>query len=225
MSHPAPFSEPIVKRLDRLVRAEAKRVGFLEVLDPFAGVGRIHRMHRPGYVETTGIEIEAEWADVHELTIHGDLFDVVKRWRGRRKFDVIATSPTYGNRFSDHHTPKDASRRHGYAHDLGRMPTSGSSGVLPWGPRYWQFHADAYRALLSVTKPGGLGLFNVSDFVRHKEIVPAVQWHLGALYGAGWAMETNERPVLIATRRMRHGANHDARVGHEVILRVRRPAS
>lgn len=224
MSHPAPFSDPIVKRLDRLVRAEAKKVGFVNVLDPFAGVGRIHRLHRPGYVETTGIEIEPEWAEANELTICGDLFDVVKRWRGRRRFRVIATSPTYGNRFADHHDAKDDSRRHGYAHDLGRLPTAGSSGVLPWGPRYWSFHAAAYRTLLSVAEPGGLGLFNVSDFVRHKEIVHAVEWHLGALYGAGWVMEPGERPVTIETRRMRHGANHEARVDHEVILRMRRPA-
>lgn len=223
--HPAPFSEPIVGQLRRLIDFERRRLAeagepaFVRVLDPFAGVGRIHRIHRPGYVETQGLELEPEWAACHERTRHGDVMAMPRGWYGR--FHVIATSPDYGNRFSDGHDPKDPSERRGYKFDLGR-DLSDASLVAPWGPRYWRGHADAYRSMLSALRRGGLLLLNVSDFVADAKVVPVVAWHMGVLSALG--LDPAGRAVAVPTRRMRKGQNHGARVAHEVILRYRRPA-
>lgn len=221
--HPAKFSDPIIDTLDRLVRAEAKRLGrAVRVLDPFAGVGRIHRIARPELVETVGIELEPEWAACNSGTICADAIAWMRQQR-LPGFDVIATSPCYGNRLSDSHDAKDGSVRHSYTHDLGRKLSEGSAAELPWGPRYWSFHAEAYRAMLGVLAPGGLLLLNVSDFVRSKALVPATTWHRGALWGAGFTEAPGERPRVVETQRLRYGENSDARAAGEVILRARRP--
>lgn len=227
--HPAKFSEPILDQLDRLVRAEHRRLGReVWVLDPFAGVGRIHRLHREGRVSTVGVELEPEWAACHSRTICADSLawmrgaDVSEEPRARL-FDVIATSPTYGNRMADAHDARDGSLRRSYRHDLGRPLSAGTSGDLPWGPRYWSFHAAAYRLMFDVLQPGGLLLLNVSDFVRHKALVSATMWHRGAIAGAGFVESSSEQPRLVETRRMRYGENHDERAVAEVIIRARRP--
>lgn len=225
--HPAKFSPPIVAALERIVRGHASELGHsVSVLDPFAGTGRIHQLARArGVARTVGIEIEAEWAGMHPDTICADsitwMRDRAQRG-GSGRFDVVATSPCYGNRFSDHHAAKDPSSRRSYAHDLGRMPSEGSASVMPWGPRFWSFTAGSYRAIHSVLTPGGLFVLNVSDFQRHGELVHAVEWHHGAAYGAGFEQA---KPVRwIQTQRLGHGANRDARAPSEAILILRRPA-
>lgn len=246
--HPAKFSQPILDSLQALLIAEQRRLGRpIRVLDPLAGVGRVHTLARDGRVETYGIEIEPEWAACHDRTActdslawmgsaalpPGDTGSIVPNlWRhdpaiptivGR--FDVIACSPPYGNRLADSHNAKDDSTRHSYTHDLGRALTPGNSGNMPWGHRYWAWTAGLYRLMPNVLRPasgddpGGLLLWNVSDFVKHKATVPAVTWHRGALYGAGW-VETAP-PRLVDTQRLRYGENHEARATHETILRMR----
>lgn len=231
--HPAPYSVSILGVLSRLVRDEQRRLGRpVRVLDPFAGVGRIHRLAVPGRIETVGIELEPEWAATHADTICADAIDWCRRYRGK-PFDLIVTSPTYGNRMADHHEAKDGSTRRSYVHDLGRRASTSSSCELPWGPRYWSFHATAVRSFVRVlrkpapargldTDPeevGGLVLWNVSNFYRGDVEVHAVQWHHGALAGAGF--EYAARPYKVPTPRMTKGANRK-RADGEVVLRYRR---
>jgi hypothetical protein len=229
--HPAKFSEPILNALDRLVRAEARNLraadngryhdGPLELLDPFAGVGRIHQLHRPGKVHTYGVEIEAPWAACHSRTECADAIEYLSRPPYWQRFHVIATSGTYGNRYSDHHDARDGSTRRSYRHTLGQELQPNNSGRLPWGRQYKAFHAEAYRLMHRALRPGGLLLLNVSNFVRHQVEVPAVAWHEGALWGAEF--EEAGRPYPVETRRDRFGQNHEARADHEVILRFRKP--
>lgn len=226
--HPAKYSEPIIGALERLVNARARERGPgppLTVLDPFAGTGRIHRLAKPGKVRTRGIELEPEWAGMHPDTICADsiawMHDRVQRG-GSVRFDIVATSPCYGNRFADHHEARDGSSRRSYAHDLGRQPRDGSAAVLPWGARYWTFHGTAYRAIFSILRPGGWFLLNVSDFVRQGELVHAVEWHHGAAIGAGFHQA---RPIRwITTARHGHGAHRDARAAAEAIVILEKPA-
>lgn len=240
-THCAKFSGPILDTLRVLLRAEARRLDRpIRVLDPFAGVGRVHSLAEPDRIETVGVEIEPEWAACHSRTICADSLGWMRDREPSRyeivnaagealddlvvpfvEFDAIATSPTYGNRMADSFAAKDDSKRNGYHFALGRRPTVGSSSTLQWGAGYWQFHAEAYRLMLGVVRPGGLLLLNVSDFVRGKALVPAVTWHRGAAWGAGWVED--ERPKLVETSRLRFGQNHDARAGTEAILRLRRP--
>lgn len=244
-THPAKFSEPILDRLAVLLAAEEKitrarraasvtRQSELFVLDPFAGVGRIHRLARPGKIVTLGLELEPEWAACHSDTVCTDALAWMRADVARHVFDVVATSPTYGNRFADHHNAQDGSRRHSYTHDLGRPLTDGTSATLPWGPRYWDFHAEAYRLIYEVLRPGGLFLLNVSNFPRKRAMVHAVDWHNGAAYGAGFVQD--QRPARIVTKRLRgvgvtadqaaadpDRVATDQRADHEVILRLRKP--
>lgn len=240
--HPAKFSDPILDKLAALVTAEARRIRGrvtdrpVTVLDPFAGVGRIHRLARPGRVRTWGLEIEPEWAACHQDTVCTDAIDWLTghpylRMMGDgvwtdgapNGFDIVATSPCYGNRLSDHHEARDGSTRRSYRHDLGRPLTENSSGALPWGPAYWTFHAEAYRRIRAALRPGGLFLLNVSDFYRRKALVSAVEWHRGTAMGAGFLHGGRDVPIL--TRRLQGVGTEDtaARADHEVILRLRRP--
>jgi hypothetical protein len=128
----------------------------------------------------------------------------------------LATSACYGNRLAEHHEARDGSERRSYKHDLGRMPTDGSNATFHWGHQYWAFMARAYRAMRNVVREDGLVLVNVSDFVRNMKVVPAVAWHAGALWGAGFVAD--QQPVAVGTPRLRYGANYEARADHEVIL-------
>lgn len=237
--HPAKFSEPILDVLDRLVAKEAKRrrlvgAGGMTVVDPFAGVGRIHRLARApkgrahGFViRTLGLEIEAPWAACHRDTLCVDAIDWLL-WvaaGGAPLVQMYCTSPTYGNRYSDHHDAQDGSVRHSYTHYLGRQPTKGSSAVMPWGPDYWEFTSLAYRLMLAAAEPGAPFVLNVSDFVKGKELVAAAAWHLGAAIGAGWSVDRTTRTRRVPTSRHRHGENYEARAPFEVVYSFRKAAA
>lgn len=105
--HPAKFSDAIIEAITRWIPAGSV------LLDPFAGVGRIHEL-RPE-VETWGVEIEEEWATQSEWTILGDattdLGDVAEAHALHYGFDVIATSPSYGNRMADKHNARERCRQ------------------------------------------------------------------------------------------------------------------
>lgn len=105
-AHPSKFSKAILAQLRRMLAAERARCGrALSVLDPFAGVGLVHALAEEG-IETVGVEIQPEWAAVHERTWCGNVVDVAAMFPGRL-FDVIATSPAYGNRMADSHDARE----------------------------------------------------------------------------------------------------------------------
>lgn len=239
--HPAKFSEPILDRLRVLLATEARRLQRtathpLLVVDPFAGVGRIHQLMTKR-IRTVGIELQPRWAACRPHrpypfgwtagTLTGDMFELLPKMAAHLDtqgcaIHVIATSPTYGNRLSDHHDAADGSTRHSYTHTYGQELEPNNSGILPWGPDYWAFTARAYRAFFAALDPGGLFLLNVSKFYRRQELVHAVEWHLGAAYGAGFVQD--QRPARIVTKRLiGNGAEAtQARADHEVILRLRK---
>ena len=69
--HPAKFSPEVMAALEGELRRELIAGSGAIVLDPFAGVGLVHRLALLG-LETWGVEIEAPWAACHERTVHGD---------------------------------------------------------------------------------------------------------------------------------------------------------
>jgi hypothetical protein len=105
--HPAKWSAPVLDVLTELVEREAEQLDRrLRVLDPFAGVGRQRLADALGsaaVIEVVGVELQPEWGD--EATVQGDATDLPAEWSGR--FDVVATSPCYGNRMADHHDAAD----------------------------------------------------------------------------------------------------------------------
>lgn len=227
--HPAKYSDIILEALRVRINDEYRRINDgvpaaerepITVFDPFAGVGRIWRLHRAGSVHVEAMELEPEWAGHDPRTVVGDSITYMRSTD--RRYDAIATSISYGNRLADCHDARDGSDRKSYRHMLGRMPTEGSSCVLPWGRRYKAFHAEFYRLVARCLVPGGLLLLNVSNFQRQGVMINAVQWHDGACWGAGLEQAPG-RHLTLPTPRMRKGQNHEARAESEVILRFRRP--
>jgi SAM-dependent methyltransferase len=204
--HPAKFSESIIDYLDRLFRNQRGNV-----LDPFAGTGRIHHLCRPD-LYTWGVEIEPEWARMHPRTLIGNALNLPFK---NESFNAICTSPAYGNRFADHHNAKDGSTRRSYKHDLGRDLHPFSAGKLHFGPQYKRFHMLAFWECARVLKPKGWVIINVSNFIRKGEEVDVVGFYEELLSNDPFHFSFRDN---VGTPRLRYGANSDARVKHEVIL-------
>lgn len=215
--HPAKFSTPVLDAIAQVLAAQ-RFIGV--VLDPFAGVGGVHELAGEGVV-TVGVELEPEWARQHPMTICGSVLDLGALGFEDGEVDAIVTSPAYGNRMADHHTPSaaDTSKRHTYRHYLGRELTDGSSGMMQWGDEYRAFHTEAWVEVLRVLRPGGLFVLNISDHVRKSKVMPVSAWHRATLRGLGvdW-LPGDEGRIAVSTRRQRHGANGDLRVVNEWVM-------
>lgn len=202
VSHPCPFSDEILNVIRPMVRPTDR------VLDPFAGVGKIHELN----ADTVGVELEPEWADMHPQTIVGDAlalpFD-------DETFDVVATSPVFGNRMSDHHEARDDSKRITYRHQLGRKLHPNNAGQLQWGEKYRLFHAEAWAEAVRVLKPGGRFVLNVSDHIRSGVVQKVVEWHVDELQRLELQLVSD---IEVPTRRMGFGANRNVRVEHEHVV-------
>ena len=153
--HPAKYADVVLAEIASLLAAESDGQR-LKVLDPFAGVGRIHELDH----DTVGVEIEKEWAAAHRATLVGDATSLPFL---DQSFDAIVTSPCYGNRMADHHEARGASRRHTYRHALGRPLSPNSAGALQWGEQYRQFHRLAWQEAYRTLRPRGLCVVVVSD--------------------------------------------------------------
>ena len=134
-------------------------------------------------------------------------------------FDMVVTSPTYGNRMADHHNAKDGRRRITYTHNLGRALTPGNSGTMQWGETYRQFHRLAWEEVERVLSIGGLFMLNVSNHIRMGDEVPVAEWHRDTLLAMGFTMD---RDIEVPTARLRYGANYASRVRCEHVMCLRR---
>jgi tRNA G10 N-methylase Trm11 len=185
----------------------------MRILDPFAGTGKIHKLD---HAETIGIEIEPEWASCHPRTLCGD---ATRLPFPNDSFDAVFSSACYGNRLSDHHNARDGSKRYSYKFALGRNPHENSAATLPFGDAYRSLHRAAIAEMARVIVPGGLCVINMSDHIRKKVRVPVVAWWIEALCSSGFELE---RVLPVATRRLKYGANAQARVPFEHIIETRR---
>lgn len=208
VSHPARFSDPILK----VIATELPEEGI--VLDPFAGTGRIHELATDTR-ETMGVEIEKEWAALHPDTALGSALDLGDVGIEPGSIDAIATSPTYGNRLADSHKAADPDARRSYTHDLGHQLHEDNSGDLQWGDEYRRFHEAAYREAIIALRPGGRFVVNISDHIRGGEWQPVAWWHLHVLTKLGLEWSSVKR---VETRRLRQGENSTARTEYEYVI-------
>lgn len=211
--HPAPYSKNVLATVaDVLARSRGDSLSW-KVYDPFAGIGRVFLLEQvfPG-MECYGTEIEAEWVSQHPRHYHADAFDFMAHPSHYMMFDVVVTSPTYGNRMADHHDAKDGSRRITYRHYLGRPLHENNSGGMQWGKKYREFHEAAWRAVWQVLKPDGMFLLNISDHIRQWEQVPVSKWHLQTCEQLGFECSA---ALKIETPRMKFGENSSRRVANE----------
>lgn len=185
LSHPARYPNALIPILAAAVPVDQ----FPRVLDPFAGTGRIHQLPN----ETVGIEIEPEWAALHDDTICGSAlalpFD-------SDSFDAIVTSPTYGNRLADAGYSATPDRRHSYTFDLGRKLSNDNSGGMYWGARYRTFHEEAWDEANRVLRSGGRFVLNIKDHIKLHERQFVTGWHVTHLmqeygYSLVWCEDLN----------------------------------
>lgn len=218
VKHPARFSRPVLAVIAEIVAAERSRLGREpRILDPFAGTGLVHTLGS----DTTGIEIEPEWAALHPRTMVGNALELpFPCW----SFDMLISSPCYGNRLADHHDAQDGSVRRSYRHDLGRALHQQNAGQMHWGGQYRAFHRAAWREGNRILRGahgslGGVMVVNVSNHIRQGVEVDVVGWHLATLLALDLQVVAVRQ---VATPRMRYGANRQ-RVDGEHILILRKP--
>jgi SAM-dependent methyltransferase len=209
--HPAPYSLPILRVIKELLDARFADQKTTKVLDPFAGIGKIHMLTEYGY-DTAGVEIEPEWAAMDDRTRVGD---ALKTGFRKGTFDAVATSPTYGNRLADSYEASDPDRRHSYHFELGRKPTEGSSAVMPWGDEYRTFHEKAWAEVARVLKPNGRFILNIKDHIRDGAWQDVAAWHTNVIIGLGFAVAAI-RPV--ASRGVPSGTNANVRAEAELVI-------
>lgn len=190
------------------------------VLDPFGGVGG-----------TDGLKAVGARVVVHELE-----FGVVTHARGARRvcgnamelpfaddsFDVVCTSPTYGNRMADTFT--DGSKRNTYTAGFGFELHACNTGAMQWGEVYRRCHVEAWQECLRVLKPKGVLLLNISDHIRDGVRQYVSRWHLVTLQTLGFRFR---RAHVCKTPRNRFGANSELRTAAEYIfvMEVRKNAN
>ena len=180
--HPATYPAAVMDIFRELIPGGSR------VLDPFAGVGTIHEL-RPECL-TSGIEIEAEWASASEHTLHGDS-RVVMAGIPAGTFDVVATSPAYGNRLADpYYEAADAHARRTYALDLGRPLSDGSGAGCEFDTdgTYEELHEAIWTEAARIIRPNGLFLLNCKDFQRDRRIMPVTGWHIATLTDLGFVV-------------------------------------
>ncbi len=243
--HPAKFSDKVLAEIKGVVTHYAsEHPGWpLQLLDPFAGVGKIHQLADPEMIHTVGVEIEPEWALNHPNTIVGDSRSLPIEWTDH--FDLVVTSPSYANRMADHHEAREKCKicngtgiygalvcekcdgkgrrtykRNTYRHVLGRPLTEGNSGMMQWGDEYRALHEQVWQEVARVLKPGGLFILNVSDHIRKKRVVQVAQWHLDTCLALGFE---HDHSIEVKTPRNRYGENRDLRVDHEMIFVLKAP--
>lgn len=216
---PAPYSANVLRFIANSGMLPLRGV----LLDPFAGTGRVHDL-ASATLRTVGVEIEPEWAAMHPSTLVGNALALDF---ADESFDVVVTSPVYGNRMSDSHNAKDESLRRSYTHDLRRLTgdperklhPENSGTLYAWQKEYWRFHVRAWAEVRRVLKPKGVFLLNVSDCIRDGKRVPVVATH--ALVCAKLKFELlGKHPI--ETPRMRFGENHEARATAEYVLELRK---
>lgn len=207
ISHPARFGDRLLAIFAGLLR---EHPDVHTVLDPFAGTGRIHELDQ---WDTTGVELEPEWAAMHPRTVCGSALNLGGLFL--EPFDAIVTSPTYGNRLADHHDPADGSLRRSYKFDLGRDLTDGNSGAMQWGPEYRSFHEEAWAEAWRVLRPGGLFVLNVKDHIRGGRRQHVAGWHVTTLCRLGFTLLSH---LEVDTGSLRQGDNAEARLPEQVYV-------
>jgi DNA modification methylase len=189
-----------------------------------SGSGKIALIRNYGYIgRITCNDLEPEWTNPDYPVDEWHYTDAaVMDWARDEQFDVIATSPTYGNRMADHFTPKDSSKRYSYTINLGRELSEGNTGTMQWGLDYQQKNAEIAKECYRVLQSLGVFVLNVSDHVRNYQVVNVVGWWVEMMIETGFNF-INE--IEVETPRMRNGANFGARVESESICVFRKASN
>lgn len=216
VTHPAKYSDLVLDRIREVLDGRKFRG---TILDPFAGVGKIHDLAIFGERTTFGVELEIEWADAHPRTVCGDATDLQFP---AGSFEAVITSPPYATRMADNYAgdPK-GSTRHTYRISLERPLTGGSAAAMQWGPEYRSTMRIALEEIWRVLDEGGLFILNISDHIRKGELQLVPNWYAKQCSEIGFQWE--EEPIEVNTPRLRHGQNYEKRATAEYLFVMTKP--
>ena len=209
--HPSKYNDEVLSAIADLIPEHTR------VLDVMAGTGKIFELEGMVLgVTVSAIEIEPEWASMHPRTQVGNALCLPFE---DGSFDVIATSPVYGNRMSDKHNAKDESKRHTYRHSLGRPLHPDNAGNLQWGEKYRQFHVAAWKECKRVLGNGECDsdkwfVLNCKDHIRGGVVQRVCEWHVETLESLGFELS---KTIYVSCPGLGHGANREARVPFELV--------
>jgi SAM-dependent methyltransferase len=241
--HGAQFSDAALAVITDAIKRYPTRLRDtpLRVLDPFAGVGGIFRLTETiPDLDVVGVELEPEWAHAHRETLVGDATHL--DGFPDESFDLVITSPAFGNRLADSYDGHgqcrrcagagtvnselcvrcggagvDQSKRHTYRIWLGRPLHDANGASYQWGEVYRDIHRRAWREAYRLLRDGGFLMVDVKDHRRSFQWQAVPEWHLGAAVKIGF---TFAEDVTYVADGIRHGTNHEARddVAHLLIL-------
>lgn len=206
-SHPAKFSDTILEAIKPYIPYE-----YVRILDPFAGTGKLKNIVNPNWLYLN--EIQEEWA-IQGKPANVTIGDTLFLPYANKTFDMLITSPAFGNRMADHHFAKDKSKRNTYTHVLGHKLHLHNSGQMQWGEQYRKFHEDAWIECYRVLKNDGFFLLNVSNHIRKGDEIFVSEWHLKFLTNCLGLKLLNH--IMVETPRNRNGQHSDLRVAYENI--------
>lgn len=193
--HPAKFSARCIAEIAFLIERyrPAGRPG--RVLDPFAGVGGVHGLQAHGW-ETVGVEEIGLWADEHPDTIHGDSTDLCPGLFAPETFDLVVTSPTWGNGMNQRspHPNAGSGKRYSYADAAGQVMSATNTAGARFGKtdrgEYRKLHLRIWPQVARVLRPGGVLVLNSRDSTNGPEIRDATGWHVERLQAQGMRLGT-----------------------------------
>lgn len=208
--HPAVYTNKFIPIFAELLQDKNN------VLDPFAGTGKIGLIKEHGY---NGIiyanEIEPEW--LIDNLFNCDILtyeDAEVLNYPNNFFEAICTSPTYGNRMADHHNARDGSKRISYTHCLGRKLNPENTGYMQWGNEYREKHIKIYKHIAKLLKEDGIFILNISDHIRKGEIMHVSEWHKDILMALDLGLV---KEIEVEVPRMRFGKNSEKRINCEKV--------
>lgn len=186
------------------------------VLDPFAGTGKgVEYLRSAGY-DAVGVELEPEWAHLSPHVFRGSALTLP--WRDG-EFDVVFTSPTYGNRMADRDQRESVSGT--YMKSLGHEASTDSSCHLQWGPKYRAFHELAWAEADRVLRPGGYFLLNCKNHPRNKVEQKVTEWHTTTLILKGYEVVKH---IHVPVTGNGFGANKDTALPYESLVLMQKAA-
>lgn len=192
--HPAKFSQRVLTEIESLLAPYVPSGRTGRLLDPFAGVGGIHALNG-GDWRTYGVEEIERWAAKHPNTIHGDSTNLCPGLFEPESFDVVCTSPTWGNGLNQRspHPNAGKGKRYTYPDAAGQVMSPTNTGGARFGKtdrgEYRRLHLAIWPQVVRVLKPDGVLVLNSRDSSDGVGGVRAVTgWHISVLLQRGMTL-------------------------------------
>lgn len=204
-AHPAKFTDTLLPVMAQML------AGCDSVLDPMAGTGKLHQIRHFGFKGKIFLsELQPKWAIQgcysHTRVVVGNALMLPFK---DGAVEAVCTSPTFGCRLADHHTPKDKSRRYGYQFQHGAPLHPDNSGLMQWGPNYREFHEKAWVECARVARR--CILIDIKNHIRNGEEKYVSEWHRDTMIRMGWKLQSHYKVKVPGNR---DGANAELRLDH-----------